>query len=97
MGHDLLEPLLAGQNGGEHDAVVGAAGLGIEEGDVIGLRGLRHEPLDKPPRAHAGPDDDKPFSGHRGHSAATAAAAGAFGLGLAPCSYSSRKSSTCCR
>ena len=99
MGDDLFVGLLARENRRQHDAVVVAARLGVEERDLVGIgRGFR-QVLDHAAGCHAGADDDQ-FLFHVLHSAARAWGFG-FGVaparGLAPCSYSSRKSSTSCR
>ena len=96
MGDDVVIGLVATQNRAEHNPVVIAARLGVEQGYVIGVGIGLKQVFKHPARGHARADNDE-FLLHVSHSAAIFLGCWAFGFGFAPCSYSSRKSRTSCR
>ena len=95
MNNDFLIGFVTRQNRRKHNAVIVASRLGIEKRNVV-VAACFLELFQRATRGHASADDDQ-FLGH--YSAATAVDVSGFGLllGFAPCSYSSRKSSTSAR
>src|SRR5262249_29649231 len=60
---DLLERRFAGENWRQHDAVVIAARLCAEQGDIVGAARRLEQMFEHAARCHAGPDDDE-LAGH---------------------------------
>ena len=62
---DLLVVLLAGEQRGQHDAVVVDPRLGVEDRDLVAARRRFEQMLEHPSGRHAVADDDE-FLGHVG-------------------------------
>ena len=67
VGDDRLEGLLAGQDGGEQDAVIGAMRFGTEDGDGEGLRCAIEDFLQRADAGHAVADQDQAAARGRDH------------------------------
>jgi len=63
MNDDVIELLLAGEHGRQHDAVIVDARLGAEDGDVVAIWRARKQLLEQSAGRHAVAENDEPLSG----------------------------------